>query len=145
MSRMKTHIWFLRNLKGSIPRGRRRYMPKEEAYEYLKQITLQDFGYDIQAWERWFADRPLAEAMPGKIKPQTEEERHIAIIKRLRNAVLIDALKEHPQKAVLIDFWQVTKEEVLDELKLRTGQDLGYDADAWQKWFDENEGLEPNN
>lgn len=114
------------------------YMAKDEAYELLKQITLQDFGYDVQEWEQWFADRPLDEAMPGKFKVQTDEERHISRIKRTDDAFLIDVLKEHPKFADLIDIWRVTKDEALDELKRRTGQDFGFDADAWEQWLNAN-------
>jgi hypothetical protein len=30
-----------------------RRLGKEAAYEMLKKITGQDFGYDVQKWRRW--------------------------------------------------------------------------------------------
>ncbi|MEO1286782.1 MAG: hypothetical protein AAFV93_03370 [Chloroflexota bacterium] len=32
---------------------RKLYVPKEEALSHLKQMTGQDFGYDIKAWRKY--------------------------------------------------------------------------------------------
>lgn len=32
------------------------YVPKDKAYKYLKHVTKQDFGYDAEAWAKWFAE-----------------------------------------------------------------------------------------
>jgi hypothetical protein len=29
------------------------YLPKEEAYRELKELSGQDFGYDYDSWEKW--------------------------------------------------------------------------------------------
>jgi hypothetical protein len=34
------------------------YMPKEKAYELLKEWTDQDFGQDIEAWKDWVKKHP---------------------------------------------------------------------------------------
>jgi hypothetical protein len=38
------------NMPGPMAWG---YMPKEDAYTMLKQLTGQDFGYDMTAWKAW--------------------------------------------------------------------------------------------
>jgi hypothetical protein len=43
------------NLEGKIPPERtRQYLTKEKALEELRHRTGQDFGYDVDAWKRWF-------------------------------------------------------------------------------------------
>lgn len=32
------------------------YVPKEEAYEQLKYMTEEDFGYDAKKWREWFEE-----------------------------------------------------------------------------------------
>ena len=47
----------LSNLEQKFPEHfGRLYMPKEKAYERLKQETGQDFGYDVEAWRKWFRE-----------------------------------------------------------------------------------------
>ena len=42
------------NLRGDFEEGDgMAYIPKEKAYEELKQKTGHDFGYDSEAWENW--------------------------------------------------------------------------------------------
>jgi hypothetical protein len=53
MSRLYPLEGLLLNLKQEIAPGRREYLPREQAYELLKEWTGQDFGYDIEAWEAW--------------------------------------------------------------------------------------------
>lgn len=48
-------IW-INNLIEAYDKDYVEYMPKEEAYEKLKQATKQDFGYDGDAWRRWFRE-----------------------------------------------------------------------------------------
>ena len=43
----------LANLRQDIPPTWSCFMSQEEAYEKLKQIAGQDFGYDDKRWERW--------------------------------------------------------------------------------------------
>jgi hypothetical protein len=35
---------------------RRIYETRDEAYNMLKSLTEQDFGYDIEEWEKWLKD-----------------------------------------------------------------------------------------
>lgn len=41
------------NLNQEIQKGRREYLSREVAYEKLKTLTSEDFGYDIDAWNNW--------------------------------------------------------------------------------------------
>ncbi len=41
------------NLLGHLPEGAVGYASKEEAYEDLKRITNQDYGYDVRKWVQW--------------------------------------------------------------------------------------------
>jgi hypothetical protein len=51
----------LKNLKGEIPSYmRREFIPKEAAYERLKEITGKDFGMDAQLWEAWIREQEAA-------------------------------------------------------------------------------------
>ena len=43
----------LANLKGEIPDDERGFASKEEGYEWLKELSGEDFGYDIEAWSKW--------------------------------------------------------------------------------------------
>ena len=51
----------LKNLKGEIPAHmRREFLPKDVAYEKLKSMTGQDFGYDSIAWQKWIHEQEEA-------------------------------------------------------------------------------------
>jgi len=41
------------NLKQAIPPNAMPYMKREDAYNRLKELTGQDFGYDHDQWENW--------------------------------------------------------------------------------------------
>lgn len=46
----------LRNLEQTLPEDLMGFMPREQAYEWLKELTGQDFGYDVAAWKQWFKE-----------------------------------------------------------------------------------------
>jgi len=49
----------LHALSGSWFQWRDRYyLTKEQALVLLKDYTGQDFGYDVEAWRRWFDENP---------------------------------------------------------------------------------------
>jgi len=52
----------LLNLRGRISEGRREYLTREEARKFLVKRTGQDFGFDVEAWERWISDTHNATA-----------------------------------------------------------------------------------
>lgn len=54
---------FLMNLKGDIRPGTREYRTPERALEALKQMTGEDFGYDVQAWKQWLRSDEGRKAM----------------------------------------------------------------------------------
>jgi hypothetical protein len=57
MSRLTLIKGLLLNLAGKIdPNRRREYLPVEDAYQKLKQLTGKDFGYDVEKWRQWFKD-----------------------------------------------------------------------------------------
>ena len=58
MSRLMLLKGLLLNFKGEIEKGRREYLPKNEAYQSLKLHTGQDFGDDIEKWEAWIKGNP---------------------------------------------------------------------------------------
>jgi hypothetical protein len=49
------HAWglLLKNLQGKIPVGAFEYLEKDQALRHLKDLTGQDFGYDVGKWEDW--------------------------------------------------------------------------------------------
>lgn len=60
MSRLTFLEGLLLNLKGEIKPRRREYLPKKVAYEQLKLHTGQDFGEDMDAWQKWIQDHPTS-------------------------------------------------------------------------------------
>ncbi|MEL6408260.1 MAG: hypothetical protein AAFR81_28095 [Chloroflexota bacterium] len=44
----------INNLKQLYPKNSRYYLSPDKAHENLKQMTKQDFGYDAEAWQKWF-------------------------------------------------------------------------------------------
>jgi hypothetical protein len=59
--RIKLSELLLLNLEEKLSEQHHIYRTKEEAYQELKHLTGQDFGYDIAAWEKWFrnAENPF--------------------------------------------------------------------------------------
>jgi hypothetical protein len=53
MSRITLLKGLLMNLNQEIQKGRREYLSRDAAYERLKTLTGEDFGYDIDAWNHW--------------------------------------------------------------------------------------------
>jgi len=51
---------------------------KEGAYEELKLLTQEDFGYDVDAWRKYFNENDYANAIKG-----IEEWRKVYNAKRL--------------------------------------------------------------
>ena len=57
MPRMYSHQYLIYNLAGNFYERERQYMPQEVAYQLLKQVTGQDFGYDHIKWESWIEEQ----------------------------------------------------------------------------------------
>ena len=59
--RLKPYQILLYNLKEKFHPDdgatRRIYMTKEDAYNMLKTLTEQDFGYDVEKWEEWLKEK----------------------------------------------------------------------------------------
>lgn len=56
MARLSPLAGLLKNLKQDIPEQRRRlYLTQEQAYESLKRLTGQDFGYRIEEWQAYLS------------------------------------------------------------------------------------------
>ena len=53
MSRIRPIEGLLLNLDQKIAPGRREYLDREAAYQTLKAMTGQDFGYNTQQWRQW--------------------------------------------------------------------------------------------
>jgi hypothetical protein len=50
----------LYNLEGKIPsKVRRGYIPPEEAYRRLKELTGQDYGMDAKEWRKHVKEKDL--------------------------------------------------------------------------------------
>jgi hypothetical protein len=59
MTRLLPLKGLIKNIKGDIPqRHVRLYLPKDRAYQLLKELTGQDFGEDINAWKNWIIAHP---------------------------------------------------------------------------------------
>lgn len=53
MSRIPLFKGLLMIMNGESLPVKRASLSKEDAYEKLKNITGQDFGYDIELWKEW--------------------------------------------------------------------------------------------
>jgi hypothetical protein len=65
--RMRPIPLFLRRLE-LPPASRSRYarrLSREDAYERLKKITRQDFGYDVTQWRKWIREHMT---LDGRLK-----------------------------------------------------------------------------
>src|SRR5262249_12121164 len=88
------------------------WMDKETAYEELKKLTGQDFGYDEKRWEEWgFRNQMFIFPPP--------------FLKYLSN------LRRESAEGSL---YYVPKEEAYQKLKEFSGQDFGYDDRLWEQW-----------
>jgi hypothetical protein len=54
---------YLLSLCEEIPPQSLHFMTREEAYEQLKQLSHEDFGYDALKWEEW--GREYGQFLPG--------------------------------------------------------------------------------
>ena len=59
MTRLTLEQILILNLKQKLPEGSMAYMQKNEAYLALKKCTGQDFGDDIDKWQKWVEDNRL--------------------------------------------------------------------------------------
>ena len=47
----------LLNLAGQVEHRSKLYLPEEKAYSQLKELSGQDFGYDVEKWKLWFKNK----------------------------------------------------------------------------------------
>jgi hypothetical protein len=92
------------------------YKPRVEAYEELKRITGQDFGYNDLRWEEWGIKNEMYVNPP----------RFLRCLSNLRQELLEQSL------------YYRTRDEAYSGLKEFTGQDFGYDDKQWEVWGREN-------
>ena len=64
MPRITIEEHLIRNLRLEFSEDSFFYIGRNRAYKQLKHLTNQDFGYDADAWEKWFdeADNPYPNA-----------------------------------------------------------------------------------
>jgi hypothetical protein len=56
---------YFENLAGTMNPNSLQYMSKELAYERLKQMTGQDFGFDVDRWKAWLVNEGLIHLSPS--------------------------------------------------------------------------------
>jgi hypothetical protein len=94
------------------------YTP-EEALEFLKKVSKQDFAYDADMWDKFF---------DGKLDPSYYEPYMTYQLNRV-----IDNLRGIVHESEPMNY---TPEAALEYLRKTTNQDFGYDADMWQEYFE---------
>src|SRR5262249_32743289 len=92
------------------------YLPKATAYEELKKLTGQDFGYDDMLWEEWGFKNEMFTNPPRFLK------------------YLCNLRQEVPEQSLYF----LPREEAYAKLKQFSGQDFGYDDKLWEQWGREN-------
>jgi hypothetical protein len=55
----------LANLRQEIPCDERGYCTAEEAYEWLKELSGVDYGFDVDKWEKWVSEQN--KSVPSKL------------------------------------------------------------------------------
>lgn len=89
----------------------------EMALACLKQMTGVDFGNDTVAWRKWFRENDPKTTQWFTL---SDDEKQIAIIEG-RDSFKILGFGEKPQAR--------------QHLIALTGQDFGYDGEAWRQWY----------
>jgi hypothetical protein len=56
---------YFANLVGTMHPGRLEYLSKELAYERLKEMTGQDFGFDVDRWRPWLIREGMIRLSPS--------------------------------------------------------------------------------
>jgi hypothetical protein len=91
-------------------------MSRATAYEKLKTLTGQDFGYDFRLWEEWGFKNEMFMTPPRFLK------------------YLSNFREELPEYALYF----LPREEAYAKLKEFSGRDFGYDDKRWEQWGREN-------
>jgi hypothetical protein len=118
-----TSIRCLRALAGEIAPDSEGYLSPDESCDLLRDITENDFGLDIEAWQRWIGERGI-NAYYGRVI-YAGELIHLLISdkRKIQPNPLLPRTREEAHKALI---------EIADE-------DFGYDPRAWLLWFVEND------
>jgi hypothetical protein len=58
------------NLNQEVEENMPHYLSKKKAYQNLKELTGQDFGYNVQKWKQWIKDNKVSVKYP-KGKPNS--------------------------------------------------------------------------
>jgi hypothetical protein len=101
----------LGSLDGTMSPHNLGYVPKDRAYELLRQETGQDFGYDVKLWREWLKGN---------------------MVVRLR---FQHVLQNRRGEFAPENLGYLPKEWAYRRLKGETGQDFGFDAEKWQEWL----------
>jgi hypothetical protein len=98
-------------------------MTKEQARASLIHYSGVgvDFGYDTVAWRKWFREN---QSWAVNWFTMCGDEMMIAII------------EERP--SMVIFGFRTSKAEARQRLIEFTGQDFGYDGEAWRQWYHEH-------
>jgi hypothetical protein len=91
-------------------------MCRAKAYEELKKLTGQDFGYDDKLWEEWGFRNDMFLTPPLFLK------------------YLSNLKGELPETSL----HYLPREDAYDKLKRFARQDFGYDHKLWEQWGREN-------
>lgn len=73
MSRLTLFEGLLMNLNQEIKEGRREYLSPDEAYRKLKDLTGQDFGYDVDKWRHWIKQNKASAKNPKGSPPRNRD------------------------------------------------------------------------
>jgi hypothetical protein len=101
----------LANLRGRMP-DPMYSMSTEKAYEELKRLSGEDFGFDDKLWENWGFSREMFVNPP----------RFLRYWSNFRHLLPEDSL------------YYVPKNEAYEKLKQFSGQDFGDDEKLWEQW-----------
>lgn len=62
---VEAHELLIYNLEEKLDKNNQEFLPREVAYAHLQMATDEDFGYDGDAWRKWFEENDLDVAYKG--------------------------------------------------------------------------------
>jgi hypothetical protein len=109
------------------------FMPRKNEYRELKDITGQDFGFDVGRWKAWLVENGR---IPHDNSPLSAHQWN-SLIEPVERLLLNLEVEVDPGDVYLY----MGREESVQRLREITGQDFGGDARRWRQWLQDNNYL----
>lgn len=121
---------------------------RESTLRLMKDLTGQDFGYDIEAWREFLIDHPFISEeraargeLPEHLRLDDDPSSLYAfpgqsiwteLLLSLDGCHCLPGGMPNELSEEELEKWRTV---ALDNLKYLTGQDFGYDTQSWRAWL----------